>query len=575
MNVTTIFGETINESDAIRLHSSYNLSEIAYFSIRNFDDIPTSRDAKEVISAYYWNEEYMEFRKHYFLRKDCKRLHRFHNRYIAKLSLDKVETIISSGKTYHFLNERERFNAGYVFHIQLQEWIDLKVEHKNLWGNLILIQKFNENNKFVVSLSDATFQNIKKDLTIHSEGSARMESVPSFRLPIYYHKSRIDKVIFCSKRGGYTTKFGSVTYKVLVNGVMDSIVVSEIAFRTSQLGLDYQFTLEESRELIDLNFNPTEWNGEVYLNTESAEFCGYVRIVCPSCNRSVSASHSIEACERELHRNPRYSYHESGINTKQIDIESKVVFRIGVEIEKQSFLGSKHSNNSILQNFGWKKERDGSLCDRIGYELVSPTYPLFTDDLINEVREIESSYPNLINGNDMKFISSGKDRSSCGGHIHFSRSYTRAEDLFEMISGYMPLIYAIYRKRSEAYYCIAKEKHNMKQSTEKMQAVRIIKDSGISDRIEFRIFPLVDNIETLQWRIKLLRVMANNPSNRAHEVINMLADKDSDLYKLFSEIFTADKIKKRAKDAIELAKRFDTDYRNYDFSLVANRINQL
>jgi hypothetical protein len=55
----------------------------------------------------------------------------------------------------------------------------------------------------------------------------------------------------------------------------------------------------------------------------------------------------------------------------------------------------------------------------------------------------------------------------------------------------------------------------------------------------------------------------------------MLADKDSDLYKLFSEIFTADKIKKRAKDAIELAKRFDTDYRNYDFTLVANRINQL
>jgi hypothetical protein len=251
-----------------------------------------------------------------------------------------------------------------------------------------------------------------------------------------------------------------------------------------------------------------------------------------------------------------------------------VVFKLGVEIEKQSFLGSKHSQVEIGQRFGWKKERDGSLCNVIGYELVSPCYPLFTDELINEAKEIEQAFPNLIEGNDHDLISSGKSNASCGGHMHFSRSYTSAKDLFEMVSGYMPLIYAIYRKRSEQYYCIAKEKKAMKQSSEKMQAVRIIEDM-VNPRIEFRIFPLVKNITQLQWRIDLLRIIANNPSNRFTDIANMLSDVDSDLYKHMLKEFTPSKIKQRSLDAIEMCKRFDNDFRHFDFTNISDAIRSI
>lgn len=570
MIVTTIFNQELERAETLRLHTSYWESGKKYFSADNFYYDKESEDHKKVVKAYVWEDG--EMYEDYFLKKDCKRLHRSGNKYIFNLSLDKAEKIEYNGKTYYFTSEKARFDAGFVFDIASQEWIDLKVEERHLWGSLVLIRKPQEHFKYVVSTRNPIFQELSKDLTYSNVSSTYMASVPTHRLAIYYHYTCTEQVIFCAIKNRWETSNDYKKFKIQDGDEIYEIAVSRNGLYNLSRNEFYTIYLKSGYNFV-AKYQSTNWQGTTYFNTATASMYGYEETICPHCNNSVDSSHNMDRCERDNHRNPRFSYHESGIEAKTIQIDSKVVFRIGVEIEKQSFLGSKHNNREILNQFGWKKERDGSLCDRIGYELVSPCYPLFTDELINEVKEMERTFPSLINGNDLKHTDKTKD--ACGGHIHFSRSYTRAEDLFEMISGYMPLLYAIYKKRSEAYYSIAKEKHAMKNSSDKMQAVKIIRDGGISDRIEFRIFPLVDSVDTLQWRINLLRVMANNPTNRAHEVINMLADKDSDLYKLFAEIFTAEKIKKRATDAIALAKRFDSDYRNYDFTLVENRIAQL
>ena len=101
----------------------------------------------------------------------------------------------------------------------------------------------------------------------------------------------------------------------------------------------------------------------------------------------------------------------------------------------------------------------------------------------------------------------------------------------------------------------------MKFSSDKYQAVRIF-----DNRIEFRIFPAVKNIETLEWRLDLLRVMASAPTASPVEVVNTLMDESSELYKLFARIFDKKTIYKRAVDSLKNAKKYDRNYFNIDFS---------
>lgn len=277
---------------------------------------------------------------------------------------------------------------------------------------------------------------------------------------------------------------------------------------------------------------------------------------CPHCAQEVSQHHDKEACKRRNFKNERFDYHSQ----KPRDTYSQSIYRIGVEIEKECMDGASHSHRAIYNKFGWVKERDGSLNGDCGYELVSPIYALNSPKLMRDAREIESQFPKIINGDFSE---------SCGGHIHFSKRATGGQNLLEEVCGYLPLLYAIYKGRTKRNYSQAKTKDNIKHSEEKYQAVRILRD-----RIEFRIFPAVKNLTTLEWRIKLLRIIASNPTASPIKVVNDLCDKRTQLHALFLEIFTEQTIYKRAIDALIMAKKYDNDCFNIDFSKQTKQIER-
>jgi hypothetical protein len=285
-----------------------------------------------------------------------------------------------------------------------------------------------------------------------------------------------------------------------------------------------------------------------FFSPESAQNFGLTLSHCPHCNNQVSQHHNREQCKRDHFKNERYSYH----SRKPRNISSRSEFKIGVEIEKESYEGAIHSCYEIYDRFGWVKESDGSLCSHTGYELVSPAFGLFGNNLIKEAEALEARFPSLINGDAS---------NACGGHIHFSRANTSGRDTLEMYCGYLPLLYAIYKGRTKQNYCQGKEKEEMKHSSDKYQAVRVL-----DNRIEFRIFPKVKNLTTLKWRINLLRYMAKHPTANPVQVVNDLCDKRTTLHALFLEIFSEQTIYKRALDTLTMAQRYDRNYYNIDFS---------
>lgn len=291
-----------------------------------------------------------------------------------------------------------------------------------------------------------------------------------------------------------------------------------------------------------------------FFSRRSAENFGLTITTCEHCENHVSQHHDFESCKRQNFKNVRYDYHSQ----KPKRVYSNALFKIGVEIEKESYEGATHKAPSIYSRFGWVKERDGSLDGRIGYELVSPCYPLFSSKLYSEAVKIEETFPQLINGDISE---------QCGGHIHFSRRDMNGSATLETYCGYLPLLYAIYKSRTKKSYSHAKEKDEMKNSSEKYQAVRVL-----SDRIEFRIFPAVKNLKSLKWRIDLLRYMAKNPTASPLKVVNDLCDKRTSLHKLFKQIFAEQTIYKRALDTLVMAKQYDRNYYNIDFTKQSKNI---
>lgn len=370
----------------------------------------------------------------------------------------------------------------------------------------------------------------------------------AFNVSIYDYKDSY-YIFACAIDGLYYSESYVNKYKAYFSeseGVKTEIVISS---RNTQSGQVYR------GQVVDL-FRCETGNRDsiVFLSKQSAKNYGLSITTCPHCEKEVSQFHDLQACKRANFKNVRYDYHSQ----KPKKINSSAVFKIGVEIEKESMDGATHKAPSIYNRFGWVKERDGSLDSQVGYELVSPCYPLFSNKLMQEAEKIEQDFPQLING---------EVSASCGGHIHFSKYNTTGRETLQQHCGYLPLLYAIYKSRTTKNYSQAKEKEEIKDSGEKYQAVRVL-----PDRIEFRIFPAVKNLASLKWRIELLRYMAKNPTENPLKVVNDLCDKRTALHKLFLEIFAEQTIYKRALDTLLMAQKYDRNFYNIDFSKQAKGI---
>ena len=85
----------------------------------------------------------------------------------------------------------------------------------------------------------------------------------------------------------------------------------------------------------------------------------------------------------------------------------------------------------------------------------------------------------------------------------------------------------------------------MKNDRSKFQAIRIFED-----RVEFRIFPAVHDIDDLEWRIKLIRIIATTPANDPATVIFNMLDRNQKLSQFLIEKFGEERTLSLASDAL-------------------------
>ena len=159
-------------------------------------------------------------------------------------------------------------------------------------------------------------------------------------------------------------------------------------------------------------------DGTFCLNPAVAEACGY---------RNVDGTWMV------VHDNDGY---HSG---RRSDFsKSDSIYRVGFEIEKEDTTLKKKYPAIVVKKLGWAKERDGSLSEESGYELVSPVYDLFESRLEEDI----DKHPVL------QELINGKYSNRCGGHINISCTNCSVHDLFSQFKAYYPLLYAMYPKRT-------------------------------------------------------------------------------------------------------------------------------
>jgi hypothetical protein len=196
-----------------------------------------------------------------------------------------------------------------------------------------------------------------------------------------------------------------------------------------------------------------------------------------------------------------YHYNNS---VYEVNFTDNPKFFIGFEIEKED---QDVKESLYILDFEescpkWKKERDGSLDDESGFELISPKFEVVPD----KIREHIQNNKTLLN-----HVNAQKS-TACGGHINVSEAGKTGSQLFDEVKGYTPLFYALYHKRVDKNYCKGKKNSELQEENEKYQAIRIH-----SNRIEYRIVSAVPNIDTLIWRTRLIEYILNNKTENPKE----------------------------------------------------------
>ena len=206
-------------------------------------------------------------------------------------------------------------------------------------------------------------------------------------------------------------------------------------------------------------------------------------------------------------------------------VDKTTPWTMGFEVEKEDREVRNSCYHDDLPNH-WTKERDGSLSDSSGFELISPVYNLF--DVLHE-QDIAAS--NLLTNHI-----NAKHSKACGGHIHIGSKLYTTEQIFEGISSFLPVLYSLYEDRLNVTYCKAKKKHEY-LNRDKYSAV-YVRDTTV----EFRIFPAVKSVDNLKWRIDLLRIMVRNFGKSERDVLTMLCDRKSLLHEHLLKVINADKM---------------------------------
>lgn len=243
------------------------------------------------------------------------------------------------------------------------------------------------------------------------------------------------------------------------------------------------------------------------------------------------------------------SYHSG---SRAWRVERNTPWTMGFEVEKED-AGVLRSCHYHELPHSWTKEHDSSLDDSSGFELISPVYNLF--DVLHE-QDIAAS--SLLSSHI-----NAKHSKACGGHIHVGSKLYTTEELFEGISGFLPLLYSIYESRVDINYCKAKKKHEY-LSRDKYSAVYVRPET-----LEFRIFPAVKSVDNLKWRIELIRIMVRNFGRTEREILTMLCDRKSFLHEHLTKVIKPENMLSK----VSLFVRYSSIYNDADLDGQSTDIN--
>lgn len=301
-------------------------------------------------------------------------------------------------------------------------------------------------------------------------------------------------------------------------------------FQTAALPINYQniipyvklgndFLIKKNNRVSVLPYSPKQIENILYKVKFEEGYRGDTKLI--KINDIIKTLSGIDQLGRNLNKISA-DMCVAGYHSLKRSTRSSGNFNVGVEIEKEDLpikVSATFKAIDLLTR-GWIKEYDGSL-NGSGFELVSPVFDLFSNDLENEINE-HRVLEEHINASYSK---------RCGGHINISSSHHSPTELFNKLSGYLPLLYAMYPNRIRTTYSLAKKKKNYTEG-DHYAAVNIL-----SNRIEFRIFPAVANVAELMWRLKLIRYMCNNLGATENQVYSALKDESSELRAIIQEYY--------------------------------------
>lgn len=273
-------------------------------------------------------------------------------------------------------------------------------------------------------------------------------------------------------------------------------------------------------------------NGNHYVNSDVADDHDIIY-----CNRSGEYVHRDDIEEQLTHNNANYQ----SLSRKD-KTTNKTMVRIGFEIEKEDDDACGIHYENLYDITGWAKENDGSLNDSNGYELVSPTFDLFTDVMDKDINDNE----------DLRTLINADHSSNCGGHINISHAKYSPDELFEGMCGFVPLLYSMYEHRLDKTYSQAKKKYEYFYTRDKYSSFYIK-----NNRVELRLPPAVKSVRNLLWRRDLMRIIMTNINASEIDVLKMIVNQKSKLYKHLRVIYTQSEVLSKIEKFIMYSKMYN------------------
>lgn len=202
-----------------------------------------------------------------------------------------------------------------------------------------------------------------------------------------------------------------------------------------------------------------------------------------------------------------FSYHSGeGRSDKSNDYR----YRIGFEVEKEDYDVIEDIDiYDILNTTGWTVEEDGSLNDECGFEAISPIYPLLIGKLEHEFK-----------CDTLKELINASHSSNCGGHITISDVKRTPEQIIDDITGYLPMLYALFPHRTWNSYCEAKPKEEYKMGG---RSALYIRGHNRGSGLEIRLFDSPRDTKDLMVRARILKYMLQVPARTVEQGLEILS----------------------------------------------------